>query len=305
MNKFLWKVVLLFSIVISTIVGLYTAMPKYSEIDTGTLPYKIKLLDSVPSPRLIFVGGSNLAYGLDSKRISDSLNINVVNTGINAGLGLRYQLGIVERRLKQNDIVVVMPEVSNFYGNIDGNDAGTLATGLICTSMDDFDMLNIKQIKNVVSDFPLALAKCFELRHNPDSTHNPKGFNEYGDNQWHWQDTTKFVIDNTPSNKTKLDREAIKWLSEKTLLLRDQGYNIILFPATLVNCAYLLNKDRIHKYYEAMEGVGVPFMVPEDAHVMPDEFVYDTPNHLNKAGVDSLTTLLIKELQELGIGSRE
>ena len=51
---------------------------------------KCQLLEDTPSPRIIFVGGSNLAFGLDSQRIKDSLNINVINYGLHAGIGLKY-----------------------------------------------------------------------------------------------------------------------------------------------------------------------------------------------------------------------
>lgn len=53
---------------------------------------KCQLLEDTPSPRIIFVGGSNLAFGLDSQRIKDSLNINVINYGLHAGIGLKYMI---------------------------------------------------------------------------------------------------------------------------------------------------------------------------------------------------------------------
>lgn len=53
---------------------------------------KCQLLEDTPSPRIIFVGGSNLAFGLDSQRIKDSLNINVINYGLHAGIGLKYMM---------------------------------------------------------------------------------------------------------------------------------------------------------------------------------------------------------------------
>lgn len=54
--------------------------------------------------------------------------------------------------------------------------------------------------------------------------------------------------------------------------------------------------------YEAMSKAGEPFTLATGTHVMPDSYMFDTQYHLNKNGVDSLTTLLIKEFRSLGIG---
>lgn len=302
MTKFLLRCMLFAFLVIVPFITAYVFRPNQTEADVATLSSKFKLLDSLPSPRLIFVGGSNLAFGLDSKRISDSLNIPVINSAIHAGLGLRFQLQTVEERLKKGDIIVIMPEASNFYGNIDGNSAGTLALGVMCSPKNEWKHLNLQQLRNVIGGFPLGLKTYYMLYHNSDSTHNVKGFNKWGDNEWHWTDTTKFDVKPEPPMSTSLDNEAIQWLATQTKTLRKKGHKVVLFPATIVESGYRNEKNRIKGYYEAMANIGVPFMTDEAAHVMPNEYGYDTENHLNKAGVDSLTTLLINELRALNIG---
>ncbi|HPG73671.1 MAG TPA: hypothetical protein PLM49_05215, partial [Bacteroidales bacterium] len=53
---------------------------------------KHKRIDSIKSPKIIFAGGSNLPFGIDSKMIQDSLHTPVVNLGLHAGLGLDFML---------------------------------------------------------------------------------------------------------------------------------------------------------------------------------------------------------------------
>ena len=62
---------------------------------------KCQLLEDAPAPRIIFVGGSNLAFGLDSQRIKDSLNINVINYGLHAGIGLKYMIDDISTYAKE------------------------------------------------------------------------------------------------------------------------------------------------------------------------------------------------------------
>jgi len=71
---------------------------------------KHHLLDSIRSPKIILAGGSNVAFGLDSREIADSLQMPVVNLGIDGALGLDFMLSELEHVVKPNDIVFLSPE---------------------------------------------------------------------------------------------------------------------------------------------------------------------------------------------------
>src|SRR2546423_1051105 len=71
---------------------------------------KENLIRNTPQPRVIFVGGSNLAFGLNSLLIQRRLGRSVVNMGLSAGLGMRFMLAEVRPHLRPGDLVVVVPE---------------------------------------------------------------------------------------------------------------------------------------------------------------------------------------------------
>src|SRR5512140_975750 len=96
---------------------------------------KDRLIRSTPSPKIILVGGSNLAFGIDSRMMEDSLHVNVVNMGLYAKLGLRYMLAQVKPYIKKGDVVVVVPEYDQFYGNFADGD-NTLNTALLYAPAD-------------------------------------------------------------------------------------------------------------------------------------------------------------------------
>ncbi len=67
-------------------------------------------LSTIGSPKIIFIGGSNLAFGLDSPLIESKFHIPVVNMGLCAPLGLRYLLEEVKDDIHSGDIVVLVLE---------------------------------------------------------------------------------------------------------------------------------------------------------------------------------------------------
>ena len=80
MKKFINNILLIAGILITLILAI-TMLPMEQDGYLQAYNKKCQLLEDTPSPRIIFVGGSNLAFGLDSQRIKDSLNINVINYG--------------------------------------------------------------------------------------------------------------------------------------------------------------------------------------------------------------------------------
>ena len=68
---------------------------------------KLNRLQTTESPRLILVGGSNVAFDIDSQTLADSLKMNPINFGLNAGLSLRYIMRDVIRYTRPNDLILL------------------------------------------------------------------------------------------------------------------------------------------------------------------------------------------------------
>ena len=76
---------------------------------------KDSLLKNTKDPRLILIGGSNLALGLNSQMINDSLNFIPINTGLDCNIGLSYMIKNAISYIKKNDIVILSLEYEQFY----------------------------------------------------------------------------------------------------------------------------------------------------------------------------------------------
>jgi len=82
---------------------------------------KHRFLASAKSPKIVFVGGSNLAFGIDSMAISRVFGENVVNMGVSRNFGMRYQLEEVKDFVHSGDTIVIVPEYDNFRGDTGGS----------------------------------------------------------------------------------------------------------------------------------------------------------------------------------------
>ncbi|MFL5729273.1 MAG: hypothetical protein ACJ75J_07275, partial [Cytophagaceae bacterium] len=82
-----------------------------SDIDyMEVIARKHQRLKTVKSPRIILVGGSNVAFGIDSKKMEEELHMPVLNMGIHAGLGLTFMLNEIKPDIQKNDVIVISPE---------------------------------------------------------------------------------------------------------------------------------------------------------------------------------------------------
>ena len=75
---------------------------------------KLTLLQTQASPRLIFVGGSSMAFGMDSGLVASRCGFHPVNMGLHLGIGLEFMLQEVEPLVRSGDVVVVSPEYHTF-----------------------------------------------------------------------------------------------------------------------------------------------------------------------------------------------
>lgn len=302
MKKFLIMILAFCFTMFALMCAAYFIHSKESHDYLAAMNHKIKLLDSVPSPRLIFAGGSNVCFGIDSKRISDSIGLPVIDTALHASIGLKMQIELVESRIRPDDILVIMPEIAQFYGHLNG-EAETLS-GMILHLESESNVaelirtMNREQLMNMVIGLPGAVFGRAKENAMPvsDSTYNALAFNQNGDQQWHWNDHKRYKV-TFPTTSKPFDERSVSYLADKVTELRSAGVKVILFPPTMMQSYYDLNGDRLDKVYEELSSMGIDFDLPSGAHVMPDDYALDTMYHMNKLGVDSLSTLLIDELK--------
>ena len=85
--------------------------PQYTDTFVGELNEKVERLNSIDEPKIVVVGGSSVAFGLDSALLEKYTGMPVVNFGLYAALGTKVMLDLSRGGIKEGDIVILAPEL--------------------------------------------------------------------------------------------------------------------------------------------------------------------------------------------------
>src|SRR6476659_7911795 len=75
---------------------------------------KHSLIRTQAQPRLIFIGGSSMAFGVNSAEIAKACGRRPVNMGLHAALGLKFMLNQAEPNIRPDDWIIIAPEYQQF-----------------------------------------------------------------------------------------------------------------------------------------------------------------------------------------------
>ncbi|MGE5340930.1 MAG: hypothetical protein ACM3SY_05545 [Candidatus Omnitrophota bacterium] len=303
MRKEIIKVSVLLSAILLTCVALIWLTPLPPSNYFGVIHYKHQLLERTPSPRIIFIGDSNLAFGIDGRIIHETLNRNVVNMGLHAGLGLRYVMNEIKDNIKPGDIIVV---VQNFYLNL-GCDQNLLE--VILYYPDGTSYLGFPEYVTLTRKFPIALQRRFEGYFKNflfDSSYGPghpaynkHNFDMYGDNIGH------LGRHDLKLKKQKLDiqrdpTDVAEALNQFSTYAAQKGAQLVLsFPPSPQTYFKPEEHAADHLYTWLKNNLHFPIIGTPRDFVFPDDFFYDTIYHLNERGRRERTIILAGELAKM------
>jgi hypothetical protein len=276
---------------------------------------KDRLIRTTPSPKIILVGGSNLAFGIDSRMMEDSLNVRVVNMGLYAKLGLRYMLAQVKPYIQRGDIVLIVPEYDQFYGDFSEGDQ-TLNTALLYAPPDrirDFvksysviEVVLRPRVENVRQSFFQAAASAFGVKNKyfpPDTNpvYNRHSFNQYGDVVSHLgkksMNPDSIYVKELPPPKD-FNRRTLNELNEIGDASRERGaHAYFLFPS-YIDRSFSINTGAIGWLTNRLsKGMNVPILGSASDFVYPSSWFFDTRFHLNELGRGPRTVKMIEILR--------
>lgn len=259
---------------------------------------KNERLASIKEPKLVLIGGSNLAFGLNCKVLEDSLSLSPVNMGLHASIGLRYMMREVEPYLTSGDVLLIVPEYEQFtsecfYGEFPLFEI-LAREGKYNILFGDFryypymcDQLQIFR-NNLLSKLTSPLALGDYSRSN---------FNIYGDNTGHWDLPSKPIMDIPLKGEPQQD--IVKQVAAYIGRMEKRGVKSYIFPPVYKKGSALLSEEFIRQTEKQLKENEIPFQVSPDKYIFADSLFYDTMYHLNKQGVDKRTGLLLNDLKAI------
>jgi hypothetical protein len=293
----------IFSVILGGLVALLSA--NYAKSAEGNFVSAIRLkherLNSFKGPRVMFAGGSNVAYGIDSREIEDSIKLPVTNLAIHAGLGLDFMLSELKHSARRGDYIFLSPEYYLDEGRykLDEEAAESYPEAkqyLKHLALNDFPILvdgimeQLKTNKDVMFD---KLSKKFFGAKKENTIASITSFNEYGDVVAHL---------NRPAPATIKDKKAFEYrywdginkINELAQYAKENGIHLYFVFPTYSRNAYNINKAVIKKYQNDLAmNLQIPVINSPEDFVFDDSEYYDTVYHLRRKARELRTQKLI------------
>lgn len=261
---------------------------------------KMNRLKTVSGNRIVFVGGSNVAYGLDSAQIERAFKRPVVNMGLHAGLGTCFNLATVYPYLRSGDDVFLLIEFEDFFGDACFGNMEALAQvvdvlprGSIALNGEQWLHLSRYVLqygaKKIINGWKML----------PFSNSSEKlWYNEQGDRIRQWTDPIQNKVSKgkygvwSPLGKNP---RVVDYLKKFAIDCASKGVGVWLMPP---NCLKDAIDDAFRKSYEDMLMTsGLPFAGKLDDYAFDVEFMYDSQFHLNNKGRELAVRQRIKDIQ--------
>ena len=285
------------------------ALPaQYSNTFVGELPAKrARLAAESDKPRLVIVGGSAVAFGVDSALLAQELPAyQPANFGLYAALGTRVMLDLSIKELRPGDLVIIMPEqqrqalsdtigVESLWQAVDGD-----FSALGCLHARDFGPM--------LGAFPQFAGTKFRYfltgAPEPDGVYRCSSFNTAGDvvNPLCSANTMSEGYDPTMPirfDNAMPDADFCAALNDYTAKAEKIGATVYYhFPP--MNAAAVENADNIDAYADFLQ-TQITALLAGDPHtcVMDAGWFYDTNFHLNADGKTVFTRQFIRDLKAM------
>ena len=265
--------------------------------------------------KIIFSGGSNLAYGINCKKLTKSLNIPVINYGCMVGLGPEIIFENMKHHLNENDKVIFCWEYEtylferknrnlNYLGMIEG------PQNSVIQNFPFYDRVSLRLY------FPISLIR-FSIFSMLNSDRNIDKIYKCG---WKFDELGN-VTSNvgiqiqdrellaTPSkalvNKIKINddlyeimREVKNFAELRNIELYATWPNIFKHPKYSSNRLVKQNFETIREFWQNLK---IPMIGNPYETMYSSEYFYDSLYHLNQEGVSQRTSKLLDQLSGFSV----
>ena len=270
-------------------------------------------LKSISSPRIILAGGSNLAFGIDSKLIESQLKMPVCNMSLHAGLGLEFILNELKSEMRKGDVVFISLE---YFMLIDGDyqlkkkakeyfpEAGKFFEG---SNLGDLNYYMERKRTAMRDNFFFLKNKLLNpsstesFAENNSTVYRRDCFNEYGD---------VFCQLDQPSSIRAEDIDKFRYSEYEGIALLNSLYDEALRAGVKMYFVYpnfpesvfRNNAEVIRHYANTLSSkLSIPVLNDPEDFVMNDSLFFDTVYHLNGDGRDIRTRKFIQLIEQKGI----
>ena len=301
MRRLLLKLLLLIALIfIPPVVMLLAVAPQYTHEYNASFIDKMARLERIKEPKIVLVSNSNLAFGIQSDLIENSLGMPVVNLGLHGGLGNVFHERMPLFNLTKGDVIVI--------AHLDYNDNDTISDPelALLTVENYFHYWKIFRPKDypwIICALPKYAYKClFRFLCKADrepatpTCYARSAFNEYGDNIFPRNieaGDSKPSLRHPSVNDTCMNR-----INALSRYCKKKGVAVVIAGAPIVNGLEGFNLDEYKRFHAEVESrAECPVISDFTDYVFDKAYFYGGALHMTNDGAKLRTEQLIKDLK--------
>ena len=276
----------------------------YFNAFTGVLDEKTARLDGIDTPKIVFVGGSAVAFGILSPLVEEHLGMPAVNYGLYADIGIKAMLDLSLPGIKEGDIVVVMPETdaqaySLYFG----------AYSFLCAADGDRSLIFRASSDNYAELFGASwkfaaqkLKYCLSGEYpDPAGIYNAKSFDGYGDICYERAGNIMpagYVSNPIVYSESIVGDGFIDSINEYVRACKKRGAEVYFSFAPSDMLAVESDDEDILAFYTYLtKALDCELISYPSDYIYDYRYFYDTNFHVNDAGAVLNTVNIIKDLK--------
>lgn len=285
------------------------ALPaQYGDTFLGELKHKVSLLEDTPGPRIVLVGGSGVAFGVDSVLLERELpGYSVMNFGMYAALGTTVMLDLSQPFIQEGDIVILIPEQQEQTLS-DWFDPVVMWQGLDGVP-ELLRYLPRDKLERLAGAFPSFAGQKFSYFiqgqvPQSQSVYRRDSFNEKGDVSSPLCARNEMPGGVDASTPIRFDMNMIT--EEFSRRVQDYAHAVTEAGAVLwyapcpMNAAAVEDRENIDGFYTSLqEKLGIPLIGDPRNYILDAGWFYDTNFHPNSAGKTVYTRTLIRAVKAM------
>lgn len=312
MNKTLTIILaclLLIAMGISLIFTAVLMMPEqFDELYLGELADKYARLRSLSDEnKIIVVGGSSVAFGINSQVMEKYLGLPVVNFGLYGPLGTTIMMDLTRGHIKEGDVIVLAPETDKQTMSMTFNGEGFWES---CDS--DFTMLLKVRFHNwddMLGSFWVYAQKKLQFfrlgKAQPDGVYDHDAFNEYGDVIY--ERTGTIMADGydptVPIDLTAsvVEQEWLEYVNDYIDYCESRGATVYYSwpPMNELGIVQESEAEILEFATFIRENIHCTMISDISDYILDAGYFYDTNYHVNDVGVYVHTANLIQDLENV------
>lgn len=305
MKKFIAKIIFLsFTTIIAmlfiNIFFLLKVSPQYLYSYDASILDKMERLQELESPKIILVGNSNLAFGIDSAKLEEAFHMNVINLGLHGSLGNEFHEAMAKGAIGEDDIVIVCHSDFDEYDRIVDP---VLVWTVIENHYDLWKLVSLKEYPRMFMAFPSYMEKAYSLYKDgsgnqyPEGMYSRRAFNEYGDDIFprgvNYIDYSNEVV------IPEVGRAFVKRINLLNTYCEDRGATLLLAAYPICKGNEMPDTAEFVQFKEDLQNSVDCQMISDYTDYMIDySYFCQGSLHLNDEGVQIRTDLLIHDIQK-------